>query len=102
MRYQISSHIHIQCHAGPGLKKPIFDPLGMKWEPYLALADGTPCHLLRPFPEDGKIMQGAVRVQSRSSDQNYIKSRQLLSASGDDISGAYTVVYGCIRAREKV
>ena len=62
---------------GAALKKEIFEPLGMertitrresdldnRAEAYAALADGTPHHLPRPFPEDGQIMQGAVGVQS--------------------------------------
>ena len=62
---------------GTALQKEIFEPLGMKRtitsrhselgnraEAYVALADGTPYHLPRPFPEDGQIMQGAVGVQS--------------------------------------
>ncbi|KAL8838630.1 MAG: hypothetical protein Q9170_002076 [Blastenia crenularia] len=66
---------------GTALAKAIFEPLGMKRtitsrettldnraEPYFALSDGTPYHLPRPFPEDGKIMQGAVGVQSSVHD----------------------------------
>ena len=66
---------------GTFLKQAIFDPLGMNRtvtdhspdldniaEAYMAFADGTPYHLPRPFPEDGKIMEGAVAVQSNVRD----------------------------------
>lgn len=62
---------------GAFLKQAIFDPLGIDRtvtdhspglhniaEAYMAFVDGTPYHLPRPFPEDGKIMEGAVAVQS--------------------------------------
>ena len=66
---------------GSFLKESIFDPLGMHRtitdhsskldniaEAYMAFGDGTPYHLPRPFPEDGKIMEGAVAVQSNVRD----------------------------------
>lgn len=34
----------------------------------MAVYDGTPVHLLRPAPEDGKVMEGAVAVQSNVHD----------------------------------
>ena len=66
---------------GTFLKQTIFDPLRMDRtvtdhspgldniaEAYMAFADGKPYHLPRPFPEDGKIMEGAVAVQSSVRD----------------------------------
>lgn len=116
---------------GAALKKEIFDPLGMKRtitsrevdldnraEPYFALSDGTPYHLPRPFPEDGKIMQGAVGVQSSVHDLllYYIalmeaaadqKDRQSTggepaSASRNASQSTYTVVNRPVRTREKL
>ncbi|KAI0467406.1 beta-lactamase/transpeptidase-like protein [Xylaria cf. heliscus] len=63
---------------GTALKTNIFEPLGMsrtitssesnmdnRAEPYQALSNCTPYHLeTRPQFEDGKLMQGAVGVQS--------------------------------------
>lgn len=63
---------------GTTLKHNIFEPLGMsrtitsnktgldnRAEPYQALSDGTPYHLeRRPTFEDGRIMQGAIGIQS--------------------------------------
>lgn len=66
---------------GTMLKERIFDPHGMSRtitehdtslsniaESYMALADGTPYHLPWPDPEDGKVMEGAVAVQSNVHD----------------------------------
>lgn len=66
---------------GNVLKEHIFDPLQMNRtitdhdtpldnvaEAYMALTDGSPYHLPRPFPEDGKVMEGAVAVQSNVRD----------------------------------
>jgi CubicO group peptidase (beta-lactamase class C family) len=66
---------------GTMLRNEIFDPLEMPRtitehntdldnvaEAYMALSNGTPYHLPRPFPEDGKVMEGACAVQSNVQD----------------------------------
>jgi CubicO group peptidase (beta-lactamase class C family) len=66
---------------GTMLKEQIFEPLGMSRtitehdpsldnvsESYMALSNGTPYHLPQPSPEDGKVMEGAVAVQSNVHD----------------------------------
>ncbi len=66
---------------GKFLRERILDPLGMHGtttdqnpntsnvaKAYMALSDGTPCHLPRPQQEDGKLLGGAAGVQSSVRD----------------------------------
>ena len=66
---------------GTALRKEIFEPLGLNRtitkhdtdldnvaKSYMALENGRPFHLPRPFPEDGTVMEGAVAVQSNVAD----------------------------------
>lgn len=66
---------------GTFLRERILDPLGMHGtttdqspdtpnvaKAYMALSDGTMCHLPRPKQEDGKLLEGAAGVQSNVRD----------------------------------
>jgi len=66
---------------GEFLRERVFDSLGMKRmttnhspdianvaKAYMALADGTPYHVSRPMPEDGRLLEGAAAIQSNVRD----------------------------------
>nr|POE47800.1 hypothetical protein CFP56_01129 [Quercus suber] len=106
---------------GAFLKSQMFDRLGMKRsttnhdtsldnvaEAYIALLSGRPHHLPRPFPGDGKVMQGAVAVQSCVSDlaklykafmeaKSHQDSTGFTSTPGNPLAQIATITQGHIR-----
>jgi CubicO group peptidase (beta-lactamase class C family) len=103
---EVITTLNREFSFGTVLQNNIFRPLGMKRtitkrdanidnraEPYFAMSDGSPHHLPRPFPEDGKVMQGAVAVQSCVHDL-LIYYNALLTALADQTKHNTTTTKG--------
>ena len=86
---------------GTFIQRRIFDPLSLDRtitrhntdldnvaRAYMALSNGQFYHLPRPFPEDGKVMEGAVAVQSTVS--NLLHFYAALMDAADDQAKHHT------------
>lgn len=96
--YAIADHVIEEVGGkswGNVLNAEVIEPLGMKRtvtdhntsldnvaKSYIALSDGSPHNIPRPFPESGKIMAGATAVQSNVRD--LLKFYKALMAAAED------------------